>query len=84
MWRFVKYWLLTGMLLLGGLPTVAEEPATPSVESTKSASENTDSDNNDTAENSTPNPGPRGSKAPEFDPSEQISEDLSVPFPVDI
>lgn len=81
MWRFVKYWLLAATLLLAGLPTMAEEPASPPPEPTEATRVKTNSNDNDTTKNSTPSPR---TKAPEFDPSEQISEDLSVPFPVDI
>ena len=60
-------------------PLWAEEPQAPAAETRPEATAEKD-DNRDTRKKDATVPAP----AVEFDPSEEISEDLSVPFPVDI
>lgn len=80
----VKYYLLMAILLTG-LFAVAEEPASSPPDPAAASGEKTASDKNSDKNEATQNSESRQRpKAPEFDPSEQISEDLSVPFPVDI
>ncbi|WP_461480877.1 hypothetical protein [Porticoccus sp.] len=66
------------------LSPAAEEPAgkAPQPPATRTAPDSGATTNQKGTATSSPTSGK--SSAPEFDPSEEISEDLSVPFPVDI
>lgn len=76
-------WSLLLLLLLAG-PVLAQTNAdegdsddTATANNTQNSEETEDSD----ADRNQP---PGGGSFEDFDPSEEISEDLSVPFPVDI
>ena len=60
----------------------AEEPTTSPQQETKTASSSGTTNTQSSKEKNVPTN--KKSTAVEFDPSEEISEDLSVPFPVDI
>jgi len=76
--------LRTAILLLSviwSLTLHAEEPTTPQQPETKTTPNSSKTDQTSKKNNAPTN---KKSTAAEFDPSEEISEDLSVPFPVDI
>lgn len=77
--------LRTAALLLCALvclPLAAVEPAAPTPPATESSSERAAAPSAKQDKKESPRAAP--STPAEFDPSEEISEDLSVPFPVDI
>ncbi len=76
--------LRTAILLLSviwSLTLYAEEPTTSQQPETKTTPNSSKTDQTSKKNNLPTN---KKSTAAEFDPSEEISEDLSVPFPVDI
>lgn len=81
-----KFLVLLSLILLVALPCHADEHAAKAT-----MTENADNEKNNNAGNSRETKAekpsgktPPGLASPEFNPSEEISEDLSVPFPVDI
>ncbi len=68
--------------LLCSLTLRAEEPTTSPQQGTKTVTDSSETSTQTTKKNNVPTN--KKSTAAEFDPSEEISEDLSVPFPVDI
>ncbi len=80
--RFVFLSFLALLLPLSlALPTVAED----TVEEQQTSSPQTEAPKSKTTSNTAPKTKSKSRPTErEFDPSEEISEDLSVPFPVDI
>jgi hypothetical protein len=80
--RFVLSAFLALLLPLSpALPVVAED----AVEEQQTSSPQTEAPNSKTTSNTAPKTKSKSRPSErEFDPSEEISEDLSVPFPVDI
>lgn len=77
--------LRTAILLLSffwSLTLHAEEPTTPQQPETNTTPNSSTTSDQASKKNNVPTN--KKSTAAEFDPSEEISEDLSVPFPVDI
>jgi hypothetical protein len=74
--------ILLLLMALVSWPAMAEDIETPQVDKTPSEQQ-AEEDQKDTKAQATTKSKKRPSER-EFDPSETISEDLSVPFPVDI
>ena len=79
--RFLSTFLALLLSFSPTLPVVAED----AVEEQQTASPQTETPKSKTTSNTAPKTKSKSrSSEREFDPSEEISEDLSVPFPVDI
>jgi hypothetical protein len=72
-------WLSVGLIASANEPESAKEPGTKQEQATGASGEQSDRN----AASSPPASTPRRA-TPDFSPTEEISEDIAIPFPVDI